>query len=94
MKGLKFVETLVVTFEKYVARVDKKKRQKDGENPQDEIIQDMRYLFYPNKETNDNDNDETNDNVVIKTAYFNCTAQKIINNTQIELALKLSKQQI
>ena len=43
MKGLKFVETLVVTFEKHDAKVDK-------ENQKDEIIQDIRYLFYQNNQ--------------------------------------------
>ena len=54
MKGLKFVETLKITFEKQTGREEK----------------------------------------TIKTAYFNSIAQTVINKTQIELALKLSKQQI
>ena len=53
MKGVKFVETLKLTFTK----------MSDGET-------------------------------VYKTAYFNSPAQTIINDTQIELALKLSKQDI
>ena len=53
MKGLKFIETLNITFEK----------QSGQEN-------------------------------IIKSAYFNSKAQTIINKTQIELDLKLSKQQI
>ena len=53
MKGLKFVETLAITFQK-----------------------------------------QSGEEKTIQTAYFNCTAQTIINKTQIELALKLSKQQI
>ena len=53
MKGLKFVETLKVTFTKM-----------------------------------------SNGEIVYKTAYFNSPAQTIINDTQIELALKLSKQDI
>ena len=53
MKGLKFIETLNITFEKQAG------------------------------------NEKT-----IKSAYFNSKAQTIINKTQIELALKLTKQQI
>ena len=52
MKGLKFVETLRVRFEKQTGHKEK----------------------------------------AIKTAYFNSIAQTVINKTQIELALKLSKQ--
>ena len=54
MKGLKFAETLRVTFEKETGHEDR----------------------------------------VIKTAYFNSKPQTITNDTQIELALSLSKQQI
>ena len=54
MKGLKFAETLIVTFEKKIGREER--------------------LF--------------------KTAYFNSQPQTITNDTQIELALSLSKQQI
>ena len=54
MKGLKFVETLRVTFEKETGHEER----------------------------------------VIKTAYFNSKPQTITNDTQIELALSLSKQQI
>ena len=54
MKGLKFAETLVVTFEKRIGREER--------------------LF--------------------KTAYFNSQQLTITNDTQIELALSLSKQQI
>ena len=53
MKGLKFIETLNVTFEK-----------------------------------------QSGNEKISKSAYFNCKAQTIINKTQIDLALKLSKQQI
>ena len=53
-KGLKFIESLKVTFETPAG----------------------------------------NDQVVIKTAYFNSQAQTIINQTEIPEALKLSKQQI
>ena len=53
MKGLKFVETLKVTFQK-----------KSGNEK------------------------------IIKSVYFNSKAETIINKTQIELALKVSKQQI
>ena len=53
MKGLKFIETLDITFEK-----------------------------------------QAGNEKIIKSAYFNSKAQTIINKTQIELALKLSKQQI
>ena len=52
MKGLKFVETLRVTFEKQLGREEK----------------------------------------IMKTAYFNSQPQTITNDTQIELALSLSKQ--
>ena len=52
MKGLKFVETLRVTFEKQLGREER----------------------------------------IMKTAYFNSQPQTITNNTQIELALSLSKQ--
>ena len=54
MKGLKFVETLRVTFEKQTGREEK----------------------------------------IMKTAYFNSQPQTITNDTQIELALSLSKQVI
>ena len=54
MKGLKFAETLIVTFEKKIGREER--------------------LF--------------------KTAYFNSQPQTITNDTQIELALSLSKQEI
>ena len=54
MKGLKFVETLRVTFEKQLGREER----------------------------------------IMKTAYFNSQPQTITNNTQIELALSLSKQVI
>ena len=54
MKGLKFVETLRVTFEKQLGREEK----------------------------------------IMKTAYFNSQPQTITNDTQIELALSLSKQVI
>ena len=54
MKGLKFAETLRVTFEKETGHEER----------------------------------------VIKTAYFNSKPQTITNDTQIELALSLSKQQI
>ena len=54
MKGLKFVETLIVTFEKKIGREER----------------------------------------LIKTAYFNSKPQTITNDTQIELALSLSKQEI
>ena len=54
MKGLKFVETLRVTFEKETGHEER----------------------------------------VIKTAYFNSQPQTITNDTQIELALSLSKQEI
>ena len=54
MKGLKFAETLIVTFEKKIGREER--------------------LF--------------------KTAHFNSQPQTITNDTQIELALSLSKQQI
>ena len=54
MKGLKFVETLRVTFEKQLGREEK----------------------------------------IMKTAYFNSEPQTITNDTQIELALSLSKQVI
>ena len=54
MKGLKFIETLKITFEKQTGREQK----------------------------------------TIKSAYSNSIAQTVINKTQIELALKLSKQQI
>ncbi|XP_068731100.1 uncharacterized protein [Montipora capricornis] len=54
MKGLKFIETLRVTFEKQTGREEK----------------------------------------IIKTAYFNSQPQTITNDTQIELALSLSKQVI
>ena len=54
MKGLKFAETLIVTFEKKIGREER--------------------LF--------------------KTAYFNSQQQTITNETQIELALSLSKQEI
>ena len=54
LRGLKFVETLEVTFEKY--------------SPDDEIT--------------------------IKTVYFNCKAQTIINEGQIEPALESSTQEI
>ena len=53
MKGLKFVETLRVTFKK-----------------------------------------STNNEIMYKTAYFNSKPQTIINNTEINEALQLSKQQI
>ena len=53
MKGLKFIETLNVTFEKH-----------------------------------------SGNEKIIKSAYFNSKAQTIIHKTQIEPALKLSKQQI
>ena len=53
MKGLKFVETLIVTFKKL-----------------------------------------TKDEIVYKTAYFNSKPQTIINNTEINESLQLSKQQI
>ena len=52
MKGLKFVETLRITFEKQLGREER----------------------------------------IMKTAYFNSQPQTITNNTQIELALSLSKQ--
>ena len=54
MKGLKFAETLRVTFEKETGHEER----------------------------------------VIKTAYFNSKPQTITNDTQIELALSLSKQEI
>ena len=54
MTGLKFVETLRVTFEKQLGREEK----------------------------------------IMKTAYFNSQPQTITNDTQIELALSLSKQVI
>ncbi|XP_068713295.1 uncharacterized protein [Montipora foliosa] len=54
MKGLKFIETLRVTFEKQTGREER----------------------------------------IMKTAYFNSQPQTITNNTQIELALSLSKQVI
>ena len=54
MKGLKFVETLRVTFEKETGHEER----------------------------------------VVKTAYFNSQPQTITNDTQIELALSLSKQDI
>ena len=54
MKGLKFVETLRVTFEKETGHEER----------------------------------------VIKTAYFNSQPQTMTNDTQIELALSLSKQEI
>ena len=54
MKGLKFIETLRVTFEKQTGREEK----------------------------------------IMKTAYFNSQPQTITNDTQIELALSLSKQVI
>ena len=54
IKGLKFVETLRVTFEKQLGREEK----------------------------------------IMKTAYFNSQPQTITNDTQIELALSLSKQVI
>ena len=54
MKGLKFVETLRVTFEKQLGREER----------------------------------------IMKTAYFNSQPQTITNDTQIELALSLSKQVI
>ena len=54
MKGIKFVETLRVTFEKQLGREEK----------------------------------------IMKTAYFNSQLQTITNDTQIELALSLSKQVI
>ena len=54
MTGLKFVETLRVTFEKQLGREEK----------------------------------------IMKTAYFNSQPQTITNDTQIELALSLSKQAI
>ena len=54
MKGLKFAETLKVTFEKETGHEER----------------------------------------VIKTAYFNSQPQTITNDTQIELALSLSKQEI
>ena len=54
MKGLKFIETLKITFEKQAGRKEK----------------------------------------TVKSAYFKSIAQTVINKTQIELALKLSKQQI
>ena len=54
MKGIKFIETLKITFE---------------------------------KQTGDDD-------YVDKIAYFNSTAQTIINHTEIDEALQLSKQQI
>ena len=54
MTGLKFVETLRVTFEKQTGREEK----------------------------------------IMKTAYFNSQPQTITNDTQIELALSLSKQAI
>ena len=54
IKGIKFVETLIVTFQKKIGREER--------------------LF--------------------KTAYFNSQPQTITNETQIELALSLSKQQI
>ena len=54
MKGLKFVETLRVTFEKQTGREER----------------------------------------IVKTAYFNSQPQTITNDTQIELALSLSKQVI
>ena len=54
MKGLKFAETLRVTFEKETGHEER----------------------------------------VIKTAYFNSQPQTITNDTQIELALSLSKQEI
>ena len=54
MKGLKFAETLIVTFEKKIGREER----------------------------------------LIKTAYFNSKPQTITNDTQIELALSLSKQEI
>ena len=54
MKGLKFAETLRVTFEKEIGHEER----------------------------------------MIKTAYFNSKSQTITNDTQIELALSLSKQEI
>ena len=54
MKGLKFIETLKVTFEKPAA----------------------------------------DEELIVKTAYFNSQAQTISNLTQIELSLQLSKEQI
>ena len=53
IKGLKFIATLKITFEKQTGREEK----------------------------------------TINSAYFNSIAQTVINNTQIELALNLSKQQ-
>ena len=53
MKGLKFVETLMVTFK-----------------------------------------NSSNNEIVYKTAYFNSKPQTIINNTEINESLQLSKQQI
>ena len=53
MKGIKFIETLNITFEKSLG-----------------------------------------DEIIFKSTHFNSQPQTIINETQIELSLKLSKQQI
>ena len=79
MKGLKYVETVKVTFNK----------PEQSNYRRDEItFEKHKERFFKLFKT-----DET-DEKVSKTAYFNSKAQTIINHTEINKALQLTKQQI
>ena len=88
MNGIKFNETLVVTFKKPMKKPEptpKKyiiKRKKPETTPKKYIIKRKKPI-------------PTSEEIMIyKTGYFTCQAQRITNNTEISTTLIISQQQI